>query len=106
MEKSISSQTLPLRPLIEWSTNHVPNGLFLNESKVYQLHLGALRHHSLGSISPAGTPFHSLCGRQAAQACVKYSEASPEYLTFMGGLWRPVALRFVCESTDELQFLS
>lgn len=42
------------------------------------------------------------CGRQAAQACVKYSEASPEYLTFMGGLWRPVALRLVGESTDQL----
>lgn len=57
MEKSISSQTLPILPLIDWSTNHVQNGLFLNESKVYQLHLSALRHHSLSSISPAGTPF-------------------------------------------------
>lgn len=49
---------------------------------------------------------HSLCGRRAAQACVKYAEASPEYLTFVGGVWRPVALRFVCKSTDQLQFLS
>lgn len=51
---------ITLLPLIDWSTNHVPNGLLLNESKVYQLHLGALRHHSLGSIRPAGTPFHSM----------------------------------------------
>lgn len=49
---------------------------------------------------------HSLCGRRAAQACVKYSEANPEYLTFIGSLRRPAALRFVCESTYQLQLLS
>ena len=49
---------------------------------------------------------HSLCGRRAAQACMKYSEANPEYLTFIGSLWRPAALRFACKSTDQLQFLS
>lgn len=48
----------------------------LNESEVHQPQLGALRHHSLGSISAGGHRPYSLCGRQAAQACVKYLEAS------------------------------
>lgn len=34
---------------------------FLNETKVYHLHLGALRHHSLGLITPAGTPVPTPC---------------------------------------------
>lgn len=61
--------------------------------------------HSLPSVLADTVPTPCAGGRQAAQACVKYSEAS-WLLTFLCGLWRPVASRFVCESTDQLQFFS